>query len=405
MRAPDFLREVRHALLRDRLRTALTVAGIAVGAFAVAALLSLGAAIKGAIASSMDGLGESLVIVAPEHGKGGALAGVAAASAELFEADASRLRRLASVKGVAAVVTLRVVAAVGQASAGTACIGVDAEYFDVTRLELDAGESWGEDVDAAARPVAIVGASVAHKLFPDGDAVGRSLDLGGHRVRIVGLARERGHGAGGTDEDDFVLVPKSFARQQLTAGAAPTAVDTLFALAAPGEVDDAVDEIEDALRRSRGNVDLRDAISVNSLRGLMAASLQASDLLTTLMGGMAAISILVGGVGIVNVMLANIADRRLEIGLKLALGAPPWSIAFEFLAAAVLLAFVGALAGLAAAQLLAWLLDSTRVLAVTLTADAVGLSIGLAVGVGVVAGVYPAGRAARLHPREILRDA
>jgi putative ABC transport system permease protein len=124
-----------------------------------------------------------------------------------------------------------------------------------------------------------------------------------------------------------------------------------------------------------------------------------------LMVGMAAISVLVGGVGIVNVMLAHIADRRLEIGLKLAIGAPPWAIGCEFLAAAVLLAFAGALAGLAAAQLLVWLLASANVLSVSLTGGAVALSVGLAVGVGVLAGVYPAGRAARLHPREILRDA
>jgi putative ABC transport system permease protein len=405
MRLHDFLHEVRHALLRDRLRTGLTVAGIAVGAFAVAALLSLGAAIKGAIASSMTGLGENLVIVTPERGKGGALAGAAVAASELLESDARDLRRLDAVRQVATVVTTRLVAAVAQDSVSTLCVGADADYLAVANVELDDGDGWGDDPGAALRPVAILGATVARALFPDGDAVGRPLDLAGHRVLVVAVARERGHAAGGADEDDFVLVPKAFARQQLVARATPQAVDAIFVLAAPGQVDDAIDEAQDSFRRSRGMADLHDAISVNSLRGLMAASLQASDLLTLLMGGMAAVSVLVGGVGIVNVMLANIADRRLEIGLKLALGAPPWAIAAEFLAAAVLLAFGGALAGLAGAQVLAWLLASSNVLTVSLTASAVALSTGLALVVGVAAGVYPAGRAARLQPREILRDA
>ena len=405
MRAADFAREVSGALLRDRLRAALTVAGIAVGSFAVAALLSLGAGVQGAIGDSLKGLGEDLVIVTPERSRSGALAGAAAQAAALTEADVRELRRLDAVQAVSGVVTARVSAAAGPESVTTTCLGVDAEYADVVRLELDEGGAARDELGASPWPVAVLGASVAARLFPDGDAVGRRIELSGHRVQVVGIARERGRDAGGADEDDFVLVPRSFARGQLVAHPTPDGIDAVFALAVPGEVDDAVEEASEALGRRRPGIELKDALAVNSMRGLMSASVAAAKLLTVLMGGMAAISVLVGGVGIVNVMLANVADRRLEIGLKLALGAPPVVIGLEFLAGAVAFALAGAVAGLLGAWMLLRLLSMAQVADVSLTPAAAALATALAGIVGVVAGAYPAVQAARLQPREILRDA
>lgn len=405
MRAADFFHEVSGALLRDRLRAALTVAGIAVGSFAVAALLSLGAGVQGAIGDSLKGLGENLVVVTPERSRSGVLAGAAAPASELTEADVRELRRLDAVQAVSGIVTSRVSAAAGAEAISTTCIGVDAEYAEVARLELDEGDAARDELGLSSRPVAVLGASVATRLFPDGGAVGRRIELSGHGVQVLGVARERGRGPGGTDEDDFVLVPKAFVRQQLVARSKPDGIDAVFALALPGEVDEAVDEASDALARRRPGVALKDALVVNSMRGLMSASLGAARLLTVLMGGMAAISVLVGGVGIVNVMLANVADRRLEIGLKLALGAPPVGIGLEFLAAAVAFALAGALVGLLGAWMLLRLLSLAEVADVPLTPTAAALATALAGIVGIVAGAYPAAHAARLQPREILRDA
>ncbi len=406
MQRADFLREISDSLLRDRLRAGLTTAGIAVGCFSVAVLLSLGAAIKGAIGSSMKELGENLVVVLPERAKGGPLGNAVAASAELSEADAAALRRLPGVRQVSAFVTARAVAAVDLESATTTCIGIDRFYMAVAKVEIDAGDDFRDEADHSAQPVAILGASVQRRLFPDGDAVGRMLSVAGRRLRVVGIARERGQGMGGLDQDDFVLVPKAFARQQLIARPAAATVDAIFVLATEGAVvDDTVADVYDVLGRTRHVTEIRDAISVNSLKGLMAASLQASDLLTVLMGGMASVSLLVGGVGIVNVMLANLADRRMEIGLKLALGAAPAAIGLEFFVEAVVLALAGAVIGLVGAELLAIALDASGVLSIAITGTALLLSTGLAVGVGMVAGAYPAARAAQLDPREILRDA
>lgn len=405
MRLADFVHEVSGALLRDRLRAALTVAGIAVGSFAVAALLSLGAGVQDAIGESLQGLGENLVVVTPERSRAGALAGASAQAATLTEADVGELRRLASMQAVSGVVTARVSAAAGPEAIATTCIGADADYAAVLQLELEEGGAARDALDASAQPVAVLGASVARRLFPGDDAMGRELELSGRRVRVVGVVRERGRGPGGADEDDFVLVPKSFARRQLVARATPDDLDAVFALAVPGRVDDAVDDASDALRRRRPGVELRDALSVNSMRSLMSASMDAARLLTVLMGGMAAISVLVGGVGIVNVMLANVADRRLEIGLKLALGAPPVVIGLEFLAGAVVFALAGAALGLVGAWALLRLLALAGLAQVALAPPAALFAAGLAGVVGIVAGAYPAALAARLQPREILRDA
>jgi putative ABC transport system permease protein len=406
MRPADFLREVRHAFARDRLRVALTVSGIAVGSFAVAMLVSLGAAVKNAIGGSLKSLGDDLVIVTPEQPRGGPLGGQAAAAAMLTEDDLASLRRLASVREASAVVLARATVAFGPDSVATTVVGADAAYLDVTRIEVAEGDAFGEDAEAAARPVAIVGPTVRRRLLAEGDAVGRTLSIAGRRVRVAGVARERGRGVGGVDEDDFVLVPKRFARQQLAARDSAIAVDAIFVLASDGgALADTLDDIRDALARSRRQGGIRDAVAVNSLAGLMSASLQASDLLTALLAGMAAISVLVGGVGIVNVMLADIADRRLEIGLKLALGAPPVVIGLEFLAEALLLALAGAAAGLGLALALAALVNASHWLEMGVTPLAALLSGGLALVVGIAAGAYPAGRAAHLDPREILRDA
>jgi putative ABC transport system permease protein len=406
MRGADFLREIRQAFARDRLRVALTVGGIAVGSFAVAMLVSLGAAVKAAIGGALKSLGEDLVIVMPEQARGGPLGGHAAAAAMLTEADLACLRRLDSVRAASAVVLARAVVTAQAESVATTIVGADAAYFDVAKIALADGEPFGEDADTAARPVAIVGATVRRRLLADGDALGRSLGIVGRQVRVIGVARERGRGVGGVDEDDFVLVPKRFARTQVAARDTATAVDAIFLLSPEGgALADTIADAYDALARSRRQADIRDAISVDSLQGLMSTSLQASDLLTALLAGMAAISVFVGGVGIVNVMLADLADRRLEIGLKLALGAPPRTIALEFLAEAVLLAFAGAAAGLLLAATLAAAVNATHWLEVGLTPLAALLAVGLALGVGIAAGVYPAGRAARLDPREILRDA
>jgi putative ABC transport system permease protein len=406
MRAADFLQTLRHALVRDRLRVALTMAGIAVGAFAVAMLVSLGTAIQTAIGRSLKSLGENLVVVTPEQAKGGPLGGYAAASSILLETDLAALRRLPSVLSASAVVMSRAVVAAGPDAVSTTWIGIDAAYLDVARIALDEGEAFGPATPAAAAPLAIVGASVRRRLLGDGDVVGRTITIAGRRLRVVGAARERGHGLAGVDEDDFVLVPKAFARQQLALRGAAMAVDAIFVLARDAQALDAtIEDVRAELARTRHMADIRDAISVNSLKGLMATTLQASELLTRLLASLAAISVLVGGVGIVNVMLANIAERRLEVGLKLALGAAPRVIAFEFLAEAVLLALAGAAAGLAVAAVLAMLVTAAHWLDLSLTPAAALLALGLALGTGVAAGAYPASRAAALDPRENLRDA
>jgi len=406
MRAADFLRELRHALVRDRLRVCLTMAGIAVGSFAVAMLVSLGVAIQEAIGGSLKSLGENLIIVTPEQAKGGPLGGYAAASSLLLEADLAALRRLPSVQAASAVIMSRGVAASGPDAITTTWIGIDAAYLDVARIALDEGSDFGETSPAAAPPLAIVGASVRRQLLGGADVVGRTLTIDGRRVRVVGTARERGRGLAGVDEDDFVLVPKAFARQQLARREAATAVDAIFVLAEDARgLDAAIADIRAELARTRRVAELGDAISVNSLRGLMSATLQASTLLTRLLASLAAISVLVGGVGIVNVMLASIAERRLEIGLKLALGAPPRVIAWEFLAEAVLLALAGAAAGLALALALAGLVTAAHWLDLSLTPGAALLALGLALGTGVAAGAFPASRASALDPKENLRDA
>jgi len=406
MRWPDFLRELRHALVRDRLRMALTTAGIAVGSFSVAMLVSLGAAIQAAIGGSLESLGENLIIVTPEQAKGGPLGGYAAASSVLLEADLAALRRLPSVQQASAVIMSRETVACGTESISTTWIGIDAAYLEVARIALDAGADFGALSAAAAAPLAIVGASVRRQLLGDGEAVGRTIAIAGRRVRVVGAARERGRGLAGIDEDDFVLVPKAFARQQLARRDAATAVDAIFVLAQDADsLETTIADIRTELARTRRLADLRDAISVNSLKGLMSATLQASTLLTRLLASLAAISVLVGGIGIVNVMLANIAERRLEIGLKLALGAPPRVIAWEFFTEAVLLALAGAAAGLALALGVATLVTAAQWLPLPLTGAAVLLALGLAFFTGIAAGAYPASRAASLDPKENLREA
>jgi putative ABC transport system permease protein len=406
MRIADFLRELRHAFVRDRLRVALTMAGIAVGSFSVAMLVSLGAALQAAIGGSLKRLGENLIIVTPEQAKGGPLGGYAAASSLLLEADLAALRRLPSVQAASAVIMSRAIATAGTESVSTTWIGIDAAYLDVARIALDEGEDFAEASPGAAAPLAIVGATVRRQLLGGTEGVGRTVTIAGRRVRVVGVAHERGRGLAGVDEDDFVLVPKAFARHQLARREPATAVDAIFVLARDTQgLEATMADLRAELARTRRVADLRDAISVNSLKGLMSATLEASTLLTRLLAGLAAISVLVGGVGIVNVMLANIAERRLEIGLKLALGAPPRVIAWEFLAEAVLLALAGAAAGLALALAVAGLVTAARWLALPITPGATLLALGLALGTGVAAGSYPASRAAALDPKENLRDA
>ncbi|MCA9969305.1 MAG: ABC transporter permease [Anaerolineales bacterium] len=391
------------SLLANKLRAILTMLGVIIGVAAVIALVSVGNGVNASVTDEIAAVGSNLIVVTTDFDNSD---GYNALSMSDVAALADPLR-VPALTAVAAIVQGNQEVVYGGSAARVTVGGVTANYFAVNNLnEFAAGDGLtAVDQDLQAR-VAVLGADVAVDLFEDAYPVGNSIRINGVSYEVVGVLAESGSSF--SSADNSVYVPLTTAQARLFASrtrSGERAVSTITAQAASSEASDAaLEQITEVLRAEHGILYAADDdFELISQADLLSTVDTITGTLTAFLGAIAGISLLVGGIGIMNIMLVSVTERTREIGIRKAIGALKRDILVQFLLESVLLSVVGGLIGIA----LGWAISAVTSRALDLQTVVDGgtilLATGFAIGVGLVFGVYPAWRAAGLRPIEALR--
>ncbi len=380
------------AIGANRLRSALTVLGVVIGVMSVVLLVAVGTGARNEVTAGVEDLGSNLLLVVP----GSFDFGQAPTLSKFSLDDVERVRRelggAVSVSGnLASGETVRA----GSVSAFASVLGVTAEFDSVVNREVGRGEFLSESDVATGRRVAVLGSSAAEALFPATDPIGKTVTIAGLRFRVVGVLDELG-AALGVDRDSQVLMPITAAQRLF----GTRRVDTIFVKAGSAADLDAVSQRLQGVLAERLDPE---EFSVLSQQEILGVAGQILDTLTLVLAAIAGISLLVGGIGVSNIMLVSVQERTREIGLRKALGARTRDITSQFLVEAIVLCGVGGLIGIGVGVGLAAVATTFTPLPAAVTGWSVGLAFGVSVGVGVLFGTFPARRAGRLDPVVALR--
>ena len=400
----ESLRTAATGLATNKMRAALTMLGIIIGVASVVALMSIGEGVEESIAGEIEGLGANLIFVTADQPED------ATAPAYVTTADAEALDDPFNAPSLVAVAPsmqgqLRVTH--DDEAAKLPITGTNSQYDEIRNLELSMGGFLTEvDLDGQAK-VAVLGWNAYRELFDEGDyPVGQSISIDGTHFEVVGVLEEQG--GFGTD-DDNIYVPLSTAQtrffpQRTLSGERPVAAIYVSA-ANENQVNPAVEQIENILReRHELAVDDEDDFAVTSQQSVLDFAAQITGIFTVFLGAIAGISLLVGGIGIMNIMLVSVTERTREIGIRKAVGATKRDILLQFLLEAVMLSFLGGALGIGLGILGANAVSNlTPDLTTKVTIGTLALASGVASAIGLVFGVYPAIRAGSLRPIDALR--
>jgi len=390
--AGETLRVALTAIAANRLRSALTVLGVVIGVMSVVLLVAVGSGARDEVTAGVQDLGSNLLLVVPGSLEFGQAPTVSKFTLDDVEDLQRALEGRADVSG-----TLTSGESVrGEGTTAFASVlGVTARFDEVLNRATARGDFLTESDVAVGRRVAVLGASAADALFPGSDPIGRSVTIGGLRFRVVGVAERLGATLG-VDRDAQVYVPLTAAQRLF----GTRRVDTIFIEAGDPE---ALAPLTDEVERLLGERVDPEEFSVLTQDEILGVAGEILDTLTLVLAAIAGISLLVGGIGVSNIMLVSVQERTREIGLRKALGARTSDITRQFLAEAVLLCGVGGVIGIALGVGLSEVAEAVTPLPAAVTGWSVALAFGVSVTVGIVFGVFPARRAGRLDPVVALR--
>jgi putative ABC transport system permease protein len=391
------------ALLRNRSRSLLTMLGVVIGVAAVIVTVAIGVGARTSITAQINALGSNLLVVLPGSlNQGGVRSGNGAAST-LTPGDGMAIAALPHVAAVSPTVNVRAQVVANGLNWQTTVTGVAPTYTYIRSWQLAAGTFFSDADVAAASKVAVLGQTVVTNLFPNGvNPIGQTVLIRNVPFVVMGTLIPKGQSGVGQDQDDTILIPYTSALERLTGqttlGSMSVSVD------APENVD-AVQTETTALLEQRHHLPagMPDDFSIRNLQDIASAAASTATILQLLLAGVAAVSLVVGGIGIMNIMLVSVTERTREIGLRVAVGARRAAILWQFLIEAVVLSTVGGLIGVAFGALGALCVALGAHWPVGIPASAVALSVAFSAVVGVFFGYYPAAKASKLDPIVALR--
>jgi putative ABC transport system permease protein len=400
------LSEAWHAMGANRLRTFLTMLGMVIGVGAVILMMAIGEGAQQSIKRSIDSMGSNLfVILSGSSSTSGSRSGSGNSSA-LNINDANAVGDLEDIAAIAPISTGNAQIIFSGNNWNTSIIGTSPTYFSIRGWNVDSGELFSDADIRSANRVALIGKTVAENLFGDDiDPIGKTIRIKKSPFMILGVLESKGQSFDGRDQDDTIIVPITTAQRKLFGNQIPGSVRMIMAQAKSekymGVAEDAIND----LIRQRHNI-RENAESDFSVRNLTAMAKTASETAKTmsmLLGAIASISLLVGGIGIMNIMLVSVTERTREIGIRMAIGARQKDILLQFLLEACVISIVGCVIGIALGLGGALLVKKMVGAEILISMQSIVLAFSVAASVGVFFGYYPASKAAKLHPIEALR--
>jgi putative ABC transport system permease protein len=396
------------ALRVNKLRSALTMLGIVIGVGAVITMVAVGAGAQARVAEQIQSLGANLIIIWPGTVNLGGVRLGAGAQATLSEDDALAIERdIPLVEVVAPAVRGSAQVVYSNLNWSTTILGVTPEYLPARDWEVNAGRSLTrEEVDGASK-VALIGQTVARNLFGDEDPLGQVIRIKKVPFTIIGVMDRKGQTTWGQDQDDQILIPLSTAKTKVVGGnqAKGRAVGHIsIKVRDAGLMKEAEHEVRELIRqRHRLQPHQEDDFNLRNLAEVLQSQEAASRVLTVLLAAIASVSLLVGGIGIMNIMLVSVTERTREIGLRMAVGARGKDILAQFLVEAVTLSLIGGVIGIGAGLLGSHAIAYFAEWRTLLQFDSILLAFGFSAAVGIFFGFYPARKAAGLNPIDALR--
>jgi putative ABC transport system permease protein len=391
------------SILKNKMRTLLTMLGIVIGIGAVIVMVAVGNGAQMQIKNQIGSLGTNLIIVMPGSGTMGGANQGAGSFNRLTVDDATKLKRDGTLfAAVSPVVSTRAQVIAQGGNWKSSVNGVSTDFLTIRNWNVSSGEFFTDADVQSGRKVAVIGATVAKNLFPDGDAIGAQVQIGKVPFTIIGVMQAKGQNAGGQDQDDVVLMPYTTAQNRLSGnvriGQILVSTNTADEMAAAqGEV---TSFMRDAHRLDAGE---DDDFTVRNQTEITEAMSSTTKVMSGLLAAIASISLLVGGIGIMNIMLVSVTERTREIGIRMAIGARGNDVLTQFLVESIVMSLLGGVVGLAAGFGGAALLGHITGWATATPLSAVAIAVGFSAAVGMFFGYYPARKAAALNPIQALR--
>ena len=406
MRILNLFKVAYRSLNRNKLRSFLTMLGIIIGVASVIAMLAIGEGSNQNIKASVASLGTNSIMIFPGTTFSGGVRGGASSIQTLKVEDVNAIATHCDlVNHVSPVDQKRVQAIYGSENWSTICLGVKNDYFIIRALTISKGNGFTTSDDRAAAKVCIVGITVVLNLFGDenADPIGQIIRINSIPVKIIGVLTKMGQNTFGQDQDDIIIAPFSTVQKRMMSST--TYVNSILASGiSEDQINDAVDEITSLLREKHklapsddNDFTVRTQSDISNIFGTI------SKVMTILLASIAGISLLVGGIGIMNIMLVSVTERTREIGIRMAIGAKGRDVLIQFMIESIVISFVGGLIGIALGITISELIAKFGGWPVVITLSSVLLSFLFSAVVGVFFGWYPARKAAALNPIDALR--
>jgi putative ABC transport system permease protein len=402
MKQRTLLKLAWSSILKNKMRTLLTMLGIVIGVGAVIVMVAVGQGAQSQIEASISSLGTNLILVLPGATQQGGVSQGAGTFNRLTIQDAEKLK--AEGQTIAAVSPLIVTRQVIIGPAGnwrTSINGVSPDYFTIRDWNVTSGDIFTDADVRAARKTALIGATVASNLFPGVDAVGAQIQIGHVPFTVGGVLAPKGQNASGQDQDDVVLIPYTTAQSRLSGFVRLQQI--LVSTISASDIPAAQNEITSIMREAHKLGDNPDDFTVRNQTEIAKAATSTTSVMSGLLAAIASVSLIVGGIGIMNIMLVSVTERTREIGIRMAIGARGSDVLTQFLVESVVMSILGGIVGLLAGYGGAILLGHLTGWNTVVPLSSVFIAVGFSAGVGVFFGYYPARKAAALNPIQALR--
>jgi len=405
MKTIDILEETYAALFANKVRSGLTMLGIIIGISSVIAMTAIGNGTKDSISASIQSIGANLVMVMPGAQRSfGGPSGARGGAQSLTVADADAIEsQVSGVAGISREVSSRKQVVASGTNTNTSIIGTEPSYATVRNISVDEGDFISSESVSSGLKVAVIGPTTRDDLFGTGatDVVGQKIRISGIEYEVIGITHAKG-GSGFSNSDDVIYIPYTTAQRYITGNKYLSEIDVS---ATSSDVSATVQSDVTDLLMTRHNITDSTKVDFNTMNqaDIIATASSVTGTLTALLAAVAGISLVVGGIGIMNMMLTTVTERTREIGLRKAIGAKRKDINLQFLIEAVALTFSGGVAGVILGWLIAFIISYLGIMQAQVSLNSVLLAFGVSAFIGIVFGYYPAQRASNLNPIDALR--